>query len=170
MPFVSITRLRIRAVRFLPAFLIDTLPSARQVKRAERYLGGQMFADRRQTYWTMTARTDAAAMRATMTAGPHRRAWPPITPLCKREMRTLSSWKSIATANPTFRGGSRSMTSFTSSIPWCFWHRATSCAVRSKRMSWGDYCTRLRLPLPATGSVRSAPFTGIAGWTKSAST
>jgi len=29
MPFVSITRLRIRAVRFLPAFLVDTLLSAR---------------------------------------------------------------------------------------------------------------------------------------------
>lgn len=163
MPFVSITRLRIRAVRFLPAFLVDTLLSARQVKRAEGYLGGRMLANRRQTYWTMTAWTDAAAMRASMTAGPHRRAWPPITPLCKRG-------KSIATANPTFRGGSCSMTSFTSSIPCRFWHRATFCAVRSKRMSWGDYCTRLRLPLPATVSVRLAPCTVIAGWTKSAST
>ena len=105
MPFVSITRLRIRAVRFRPAFLVDTLLSARQAKRAEGYLDGRMVADRRQTYWTMTAWTDAAAMRASMTAGPHRRAWPPITPLYTREMRTLSSWKSIATANPISRGG-----------------------------------------------------------------
>ena len=64
MTFVSITRLRIRSVRFLPAFMIDTWQSMRQVKQAPGYRGGALLADRQRTYWTMTAWDDAAAMRA----------------------------------------------------------------------------------------------------------
>ncbi|KQM24766.1 MULTISPECIES: DUF3291 domain-containing protein [unclassified Sphingomonas] len=82
MTFVSVTRLRIRSVRFVPAFLIDTWLSARQVQRAGGYLGGQVLADRRHAYWTMTVWDDAAAMRAYMTAGPHRRAMPKLMRWC----------------------------------------------------------------------------------------
>jgi heme-degrading monooxygenase HmoA len=107
MPFVSITRLRIRAVRFLPAFLVDTLLSARQVKRAEGYLGGRMLADRRQTYWTMTAWTDAAAMRAYMTAGPHRRAMPKLMRWC--DQASIAHWVQDDATLPAWEEADRRM-------------------------------------------------------------
>ncbi|MFD1033216.1 DUF3291 domain-containing protein [Sphingomonas hankookensis] len=107
MPFVSITRLRIRAVRFLPAFLIDTLSSARQVKRADGYLGGRMLADRRRTYWTMTLWDDAATMRAYMTTGPHRRAMPKLLRWC--DQASIAHWTQDDTTLPTWEEADRRM-------------------------------------------------------------
>ena len=54
MPFVSITRLRIRALRLLPQFYFYAMRSSRQAKHAPGYLGGSLLADRKRTFWTMT--------------------------------------------------------------------------------------------------------------------
>ncbi|MDJ0275454.1 DUF3291 domain-containing protein [Sphingomonas sp. 2R-10] len=107
--FVSITRLRVRAIRFLPAFLIETWQSARQVRRAEGYLGGRMLADRRQTYWTMTAWTDAAAMRAYMTVGPHRRAMPKLMNWC--DQASVAHWVQDDATLPDWNEADRRMRS-----------------------------------------------------------
>ena len=82
MPFVSITRLRIRSVRFLPAFAIHTLRTLRQVKSAPGFRGGSLLPDRRWAFWTMTAWDDQASMRAYMTDGPHRTAMPFLLQWC----------------------------------------------------------------------------------------
>lgn len=55
MPFVSIMRLRVRSVRFLPGFALHTLRSIRQVRHAPGFRGGSLLADRAWTFWTMTA-------------------------------------------------------------------------------------------------------------------
>ncbi len=107
MPFVSITRLRIRALRFLPAFTVDAWLSARQVRRADGYLGGRMLADRRQTYWTMTAWTDAAAMRAYMTAGPHRRTMPKLMRWC--DQASIAHWVQDDATLPAWEEADRRM-------------------------------------------------------------
>ncbi len=100
MTFVSISRLRIRSARFLPAFLIDTWLSARQVKRAKGYRDGRMLADRRRTYWTMTAWDDAASMHAYMTAGPHRRAMPKLMRWC--DQASIVHWVQDEAALPAW--------------------------------------------------------------------
>lgn len=82
MAFVSITRLRLRSARFLPAFLVHVLLTLRQTRAAEGFLGGSLLADRRRAYWTMTLWTDAAAMRANMAGGAHRRAMPRLFGWC----------------------------------------------------------------------------------------
>jgi hypothetical protein len=64
MPFISITRLRVRAWRYLPAFIIQAVRSARQACRAPGNLAVTLLRDSNLTFWTRTAWSDEAAMRA----------------------------------------------------------------------------------------------------------
>lgn len=82
MMFVSLTRLRVRSFRFLPAFVMHTYRSLRQVKRAVGFKGGALLADRRWTFWTMTVWDSQESMRRYMTAGSHRTAMPHLLDWC----------------------------------------------------------------------------------------
>ena len=72
--FVSITRLRIRSVRFLPFFFLHAFRSLQQVKKAPGFLGGELLSDRSRTFWTMTNWDSQENMRRFMTEGAHRTA------------------------------------------------------------------------------------------------
>jgi hypothetical protein len=54
MPFVSVTRLRVRALRYLPAFSFNALRAARQAKNAAGNLAASLLADARFAFWTRT--------------------------------------------------------------------------------------------------------------------
>lgn len=82
MPFISVTRLRLRSVRFLPSFAADFLRTRRQVRHAPGFQGGSLLADRGWTFWTMTAWDSQDSMRRYMTAGPHRAAMPHLLGWC----------------------------------------------------------------------------------------
>ena len=71
MPLVSITRLRVRSYRFLPAFLFYALRSAGQAKSAEGNLAVKLLKDAHNTWWTSTAWDSEASMRKFMLAQPH---------------------------------------------------------------------------------------------------
>jgi len=71
MPVVSVTRLRVRTWRYLPAFLLASLRIARQAKRAPGNLRVSLLQDRRKTFWTCTCWESEPAMRAFMLAPPH---------------------------------------------------------------------------------------------------
>jgi hypothetical protein len=82
-PFVSVTRLRLGAARHLPAFAWHNAASALQLRRAPGFLGGYLSADvRRRTFWTVTAWTDLAAMRAYRNVGAHMRVMPRLLDWC----------------------------------------------------------------------------------------
>ena len=82
MPFISITRLRIRSVRFLPAFAMDFLRTRRQVGSASGFKGGAVLADRRWTFWTSTAWDNQESMRRYMMSGSHRTTMPRLLDWC----------------------------------------------------------------------------------------
>jgi hypothetical protein len=71
MPFVSITRLRVRSWRYLPAFFIQTLRIARQAARADGNLAVKLLRNSGNTFWTATTWSSEAAMRTFMLAPPH---------------------------------------------------------------------------------------------------
>lgn len=71
MPFVSVTRLRVRSWIYLPAFLIRSLRIGRQAKAAPGNLAAKVLQDRRRTFWTSTSWESEAAMRTFMLAPPH---------------------------------------------------------------------------------------------------
>ncbi len=82
MPFVSVTRLRVRAWRYLPAFLLHALRAAWQARAAPGNLAVGLLRDADRAFWTRTLWSDEAAMRAFMLAGAHRRVMPRLLSWC----------------------------------------------------------------------------------------
>ena len=100
MPFISITRLRIRSLRFLPAFLRQTLQTLSQVKRASGFRGGSLLADRKWTFWTMTSWESEESMRTYMTSGSHGAAMPKLLDWC--DEASVVHWTQAENALPTW--------------------------------------------------------------------
>jgi hypothetical protein len=82
MPFVSITRLRVRSWRYLPAFLIHAFSAAWQAKAAPTSIAVSLLRDANRTFWTRTLWNEEAAMRSFMLSGPHRRVMPRLLEWC----------------------------------------------------------------------------------------
>jgi hypothetical protein len=82
MVFVSLTRLRVRSIRYLPFFAIHTPRALRQVKKAPGFMSGVLLPDRSWTFWTMTAWDERENMRRYMTPGAHKSAMPQLIQWC----------------------------------------------------------------------------------------
>ena len=90
MPHVSITRLRVRSWRYLPAFFVAALRSALQARRAKGNLAVGMLREARNTFWTRSLWTDEAAMRAFMVSGAHRMIMPRLLEWC--DEASVAGW------------------------------------------------------------------------------
>lgn len=100
MPFISITRLRVRSVRFLPFFLLYTYRSLGQVKKSSGFQGGGLLADRSWTFWTMTAWDNQESMRRFMTSGSHKAAMPKLLDWC--DEASVVHWERPEAALPSW--------------------------------------------------------------------
>lgn len=107
MVFVSVTRLRIRSWRFMPAFIIDTNKTLRQIKHAEGFLAGSLLPDRRFTFWTMTLWRDQAAMKRYITSGSHLKAMPKLLGWC--DEASVVHWNQENTTAPDWHEADRRM-------------------------------------------------------------
>jgi Domain of unknown function (DUF3291) len=79
--FVSLTRLRVRSWRYLPAFFLQAFRSAQQAKSAAGVLSVSVLRDAHNTFWTRTVWNSEQAMRSYMLSGIHRQV-----------MRRLPDW------------------------------------------------------------------------------
>lgn len=82
MALVSVTRLRLRKLRFLPGFAWLAVRSSVQAKRAEGNLQTLTIKDRGLTFWTITVWRDQEAMRAFRNSGDHKTAMPKLYEWC----------------------------------------------------------------------------------------
>jgi len=97
---VSVTRLRLRSVRFLLPFIVYSLRSLRQAKRSPGNVVADATRDRHGGYWTRSVWRDAESMRAFMTSGAHQRAMPKLLDWCdeaalvhwEQDTATLPEW------------------------------------------------------------------------------
>jgi hypothetical protein len=100
MAFISLTRLRIRSFRFVPAFALHTLGVLRQVSEAPGFQSGALLADRRWTFWTATVWDNEASMRAYMTSGSHMKAMPHLLHWC--DEASVAHWTQPDNTLPTW--------------------------------------------------------------------
>ncbi len=107
MSFISVTRLRLRSVRYLPGFVLHTFGSLRQVRKAPGFRGGSLLPDRRWAFWTMTAWDNRESMRRYMTTGSHRTAMPRLLDWC--DEASVVHWEQPEDAIPTWAWADKQM-------------------------------------------------------------
>src|SRR5579859_4996562 len=103
MVFLSLTRLRIRSIRFVPLFVLHTWRSLKQVKRAHGFQAGGILADPDWAFWTGTARDNQDQMRQYMLTGSHKTAMSHLLDWCDQASvahwdqpeATLPSWAEL---------------------------------------------------------------------------
>jgi hypothetical protein len=100
MPFVSITRLRVQSWRYLPAFIIQSLRSARQAKAASGSLSVCVLRDADLAFWTRTVWSEEAAMRSFMLAGAHRHVMSRLLEWC--DEAAVVHWNQDALEPPSW--------------------------------------------------------------------
>lgn len=107
MPAVSITRLRVRAWRYLPAFLLGAYRSVRQARRVPGNIAATVLADRNFAFWTNTVWVDEAALRSFMLSGAHRLVMPRLLDWC--DEASLVRWTQDTAERPSWSEAHRRM-------------------------------------------------------------
>ena len=100
MPFVSITRLRVRSWRYLPGFLLQSVRAARQAKGAPGNLSVRLLRDVEFAFWTRTVWSDEGAMRGFMLSGAHRRVMPHLLQWC--DEAAVAHWVQESSDSPSW--------------------------------------------------------------------
>lgn len=98
MPFVSVTRLRVRSWRYFPAFFVASIRSALQARRAKGNLAVSVLREARNTFWTRSLWTDAAAMKSFMVSGAHRTIMPRLLEWC--DEASVAHWTADSADKP----------------------------------------------------------------------
>jgi len=73
---VSVTRVRLRSVRFMPFFLLHANRIIAQIRKSDGFVTGAIQRDADQGFWTLSVWRDEHAMRAFGASGAHRKAMP----------------------------------------------------------------------------------------------
>ncbi len=82
MPLVSVTRLRLRSVWYLPGFFYYAIRSATEAKHARGNRHVSTARTNGLVFWTVTLWESPEAMRAFRNAGAHVRAMPKLAAWC----------------------------------------------------------------------------------------
>lgn len=97
MAFNSITRLRLRSFRTLPAFFREAAASSDQAARSAGFLGGALLPEGRMVFWTRTAWESEAAMKAYRDSDVHRAVMPKLIDWC--DEASVAHWEGEAASD-----------------------------------------------------------------------
>jgi heme-degrading monooxygenase HmoA len=100
MAFISVTRLRLRTVRFLPAFIWRAQQSESQARKSPGNLGVELRKTKGWTFWTLTVWSSANDMAAFRRASPHREAMAKLQHWC--DEAAVAHWEQDAPNLPTW--------------------------------------------------------------------
>ena len=82
MPFVSVTRLRVKSILYLIPFMRANEASAQELKLSRGLLKGKELIDKKLTFWTITLWEDEESMRGFRSALSHRNAMQHLPKWC----------------------------------------------------------------------------------------
>jgi hypothetical protein len=98
MALASITRLRVRSIRYLPEFLVRALASVCQARGSSGCLGADVRREVKLIFWTRTLWRDEQSMRAFMSNGAHRAVMPKILNWC--DEASVTHWQQDSDSPP----------------------------------------------------------------------
>lgn len=98
MAIVSVTRLHLRSLRFLPAFFWYSNRSARQAKKTPGNLGVNLRKTNGLAFWTLTMWQSPKAIRAFVLASPHKEAMQKLPYWC--DEAAFADWEQDSTRWP----------------------------------------------------------------------
>ena len=107
MALISVTRLRVRSVWFLPGFFYYALRSNAQARSAPGNLGVAVLNGAHRTFWTKSGWQDEAAMRAFLLAEPHKTAMKKLAEWC--DEAAVVRWPQGSSVLPDWREAHRRM-------------------------------------------------------------
>jgi uncharacterized protein DUF3291 len=107
MRIISVTRLRLRSVRFLPLLYWETRKLRRSLEKAPGFLMGKLLADRHRTFWTMSLWKDIDSMRAFKNCSVHAAVMPKAARWC--DEASVVHWETEAEKLPRWDEAYRRM-------------------------------------------------------------
>ena len=107
MPVVSVTRLRVRSLLFLPAFILASLRIAKQARTAEGNLGVKLLRDRRNTFWTCTSWNSEESMKSFVLDGDHGAVMRKLLSWC--DEAALAHWSQETSELPSWDEAHRNL-------------------------------------------------------------
>jgi hypothetical protein len=100
MPIVSVTRLHVRSVRFLPVFFWYTNKSLRQARQTSGNLGVKLRKTKGLAFWTLSMWENNGAIRTFVSASPHKEAMRRLPYWC--DEASFADWEQNATNWPSW--------------------------------------------------------------------
>ncbi len=107
MRIISVTRLRIRSIRFLPRLYWATRKIRRSLEKAPGFQVGKLLADRNRAFWTMSVWKDIDSMRAFRDSRVHAAVMPNVTRWC--DEASVVHWETEAAELPNWDEAHRRM-------------------------------------------------------------
>lgn len=98
--FISVTRLRLKSPLYLPIFMWHNVLIIWQTINTPGFLSGKILQDSQQTFWTMTAWDEQAAMKIFRNSGAHRGVMPKIQDWC--DQASVVHWRQAETSLPNW--------------------------------------------------------------------
>ena len=104
MPFVSITRLRVKSIFFLIPFMRANEASVKDLKESRGLLKGKELIDKKLTFWTITIWENEESMKGFRGSSSHRNAMQQLPKWCNeasyhhwvQEHDEFPSWSTIS--------------------------------------------------------------------------
>ncbi|MBK9601415.1 MAG: hypothetical protein IPO36_06145 [Anaerolineales bacterium] len=97
---VSITRLRVRSIFYMPVFLLHALRTGTQAQKADGILGVETRFEKNNVVWTKTVWADEDAMKKYRGSGAHQIAMRVLSELCNEA--SVARWQQLETDLPTW--------------------------------------------------------------------
>ena len=82
MPFISITRLKVKSILYILKFLMANEASVKDLVKIKGFLKGKELIDKNLTFWTLTMWTDDISMKTFRNSVPHRKAMQNLPTWC----------------------------------------------------------------------------------------
>ena len=99
--FVSVTRLRLRSIRFLLPFAYRASQLRKQARGSPGCLGAQTRKTRGLAFWTLTLWDSEQSMRSFVGRSPHREVMPKLSHWCDEAV--VAHWNQEALPQPTWQ-------------------------------------------------------------------